>query len=294
MKKIVVIGLGKTYENYSQIIKKHYEIVCVSDSYYSSEVTTYDDLLYIPISNLKEVDCNAYFICCGQSKYYWQIWTKLVNEIGIEKNKIMDCLSLQEMDLYIEREKLSDRLDKFRKDFEQYNREADSHFTIKDEYIYPLIFEYDKSASHVSMFYFNFEDWCAKHIYKRRPENHYDIGGRIEGFINRLLTFDQQVTMIDIRPMDLQIEGLEFVQANGVELNGIKDNSIDSLSCLGVIESYGLGRWGDPVDPNAWNKGLKSIQRVLREGGGGGHISQFLLAKKGWNLMADTYLIQRR
>ena len=267
MKKLAVIGMGKTYENYSEIIKKYYNIICISDSYFSDEVTTYDNLLYIPILKLKEVDCDAYFICCTHPKYYWQIWTKLVNEIGVDTNKIMDCLSLQEMDFCIEREKLSERLDKFRRDFEQYKMETDSHFKIETENIFPLLFEYDKSASYVSMFYFHFEDWCAKHIYKLRPENHYDIGGRIEGFVNRLLTFGQHVTMIDIRPMNLHIDGLKFVQDNAVELNGIQDNSIESLSCLGVIESYGLGRWGDPVDSYAWKKGLKSIQRVMRKDG---------------------------
>lgn len=267
MKKIAVIGIGRTYEHYSEVIKKYYKIVCISDSYYSDKITTYDGMLYVPILKLKEVECDAYLICCTQPKYYWQIWFELVSEIDIDKSKIMDCLSLQELDLFIEREKLSDRLSKYERDMEQYQLEENSRFKIEKEHIFPLLFEYDKNASQVSMFYFHFEHWCAKHIYNLRPENHYDIGGRIEGFINRLLTFGQHVTMIDIRPMDLHIDGLKFVQDNGVELGGIQDNSIESLSCLGVIESYGLGRWGDPVDPNAWYKGLKSIQRVLRNDG---------------------------
>jgi predicted SAM-dependent methyltransferase len=45
------------------------------------------------------------------------------------------------------------------------------------------------------------------------------------------------------------------------------DQSVDSLSCLHVIEHIGLGRYGDPVDPDGWLLGLKELQRVLKPGG---------------------------
>lgn len=33
------------------------------------------------------------------------------------------------------------------------------------------------------------------------------------------------------------------------------------------MEHFGLGRYGDPVDPMAWEKALKAFQRVLKKGG---------------------------
>ena len=47
----------------------------------------------------------------------------------------------------------------------------------------------------------------------------------------------------------------------------MKDNSIESISALCSLEHFGLGRYGDPIDPNAHEKAMTSIQRVLRPGG---------------------------
>lgn len=45
------------------------------------------------------------------------------------------------------------------------------------------------------------------------------------------------------------------------------DNSISSLSCLHVIEHIGLGRYGDPVDPEGHIKAAAELVRVLQPGG---------------------------
>ncbi len=41
----------------------------------------------------------------------------------------------------------------------------------------------------------------------------------------------------------------------------------DSVSCLHTIEHFGLGRYGDPLDPQGYLKGLQAIRQVLRKGG---------------------------
>ena len=73
--------------------------------------------------------------------------------------------------------------------------------------------------------------------------------------------------MIDIRPLSQKVEGLNFIQADATNLEGIADDSIISLSSLCAPEHFGLGRYGDPVDPEACFKALKSMQRVLSRGG---------------------------
>lgn len=47
-------------------------------------------------------------------------------------------------------------------------------------------------------------------------------------------------------------------------MDGIEDNSLESLSALCSIEHFGLGRYGDPINPQAWEKALFSFQRVLK------------------------------
>jgi len=41
----------------------------------------------------------------------------------------------------------------------------------------------------------------------------------------------------------------------------------DSVSCLHALEHFGLGRYGDPVDPNGYARGVANLAGLVREGG---------------------------
>jgi hypothetical protein len=41
----------------------------------------------------------------------------------------------------------------------------------------------------------------------------------------------------------------------------------DSLSCLHALEHFGLGRYGDPIDPLGYIVGLKNMIKIVRSGG---------------------------
>ena len=43
--------------------------------------------------------------------------------------------------------------------------------------------------------------------------------------------------------------------------------SILSISCLHAAEHFGLGRYGDPIDPEAPFRVMEELQRVLAPGG---------------------------
>jgi SAM-dependent methyltransferase len=113
--------------------------------------------------------------------------------------------------------------------------------------------------------YFFQDLWAAKKIYKRKIDNHIDIGSRIDGFIAHILPFCN-VSYVDIRPLSSQVEGLSFINGSIINLP-FEDNSISSLSCLHVIEHIGLGRYGDPLDPQGHSKAARELSRVLAPGG---------------------------
>ena len=73
--------------------------------------------------------------------------------------------------------------------------------------------------------------------------------------------------MIDIRPLPYQIDGLTFFQEDASNLENIPDESIMSLSALHAVEHFGLGRYGDPIDPDGWKKAVLSMQRVIQKDG---------------------------
>ena len=69
--------------------------------------------------------------------------------------------------------------------------------------------------------------------------------------------------LIDIRPLDIDIPGLEFVQCDATTLDTIEDGSLISLSALCSLEHFGLGRYGDPIDPEACFICFSAIERKL-------------------------------
>jgi predicted SAM-dependent methyltransferase len=75
------------------------------------------------------------------------------------------------------------------------------------------------------------------------------------------------VRVIDIRAIQSNVVGLSFVQENAMSLSGFLDNSVASLSSLHAAEHFGLGRYGDPVDPHADRKFMHALKRVLQPGG---------------------------
>lgn len=101
------------------------------------------------------------------------------------------------------------------------------------------------------------------------------MGSSVAGFIAHLLGANQPTTLIDIRPLPcLNTDfltanggGLQYLQADATHLENIADSSLESISALCSIEHFGLGRYGDPIDPMGWEKALLSFERVLKSGG---------------------------
>jgi hypothetical protein len=126
----------------------------------------------------------------------------------------------------------------------------------------------DKGASAGSLrgHYFQQDLWAARLIYARHPERHVDIGSRIDGFVAHVLTF-MPVTVVDLRPLNEQIDGLTFLRQDATRLEDVESNSIASLSSLSAVEHFGLGRYGDRIDPDACFVAMRTLERVLARGG---------------------------
>ena len=106
--------------------------------------------------------------------------------------------------------------------------------------------------------------WAFRQIIAAKPLAHYDVGSQID-FI-RYLSAVLPVVFIDIRPIELSLYNLQCVKGSILE-SGFASDSVDSLSCLHVIEHIGLGRYGDPLDPWGSEKAAKELARILAPGG---------------------------
>ncbi len=155
----------------------------------------------------------------------------------------------------------------FEKDIERYEKlKPRDSFHIQRQYLWPVIKDKYALAGSINNYFWQ-DLWAAKLVINSNIKNHFDIGSRLDGFIAHLLASNINVTMIDVRKFPGQVENLYTIVDDATNLCQVSDESLESISALCSIEHFGLGRYGDPVDPEACFKCFNSIQKKLKKGG---------------------------
>lgn len=139
-------------------------------------------------------------------------------------------------------------------------------FEIKDRYMWPIVKDKYAYAGTIGNYFWQ-DLWAARLVIKSKVKQHFDIGSRLDGFIAHLLAANIDVTMIDVREFPGEVENLNTIVDDATSLHQIPDESIESMSALCSLEHFGLGRYGDPVDPEACFKCFNNIQKKLQKGG---------------------------
>lgn len=106
--------------------------------------------------------------------------------------------------------------------------------------------------------------WAARILRKTSPPFHVDISSSLT--FSSLVSAFLPVLFFDYRPADLRLSNLTSAGANLLALP-FETQSISSLSCMHTIEHIGLGRYGDPLDPDGDLKAISELKRVLAPGG---------------------------
>lgn len=106
--------------------------------------------------------------------------------------------------------------------------------------------------------------WAARKVKEINPSFHTDISSSLYfcGIVSAFIP----VKFYDYRPAELNLSNLESKPGNLMNLP-FEDNSLESISCMHTIEHIGLGRYGDPIDPEADLKAIRELIRVTKPGG---------------------------
>ncbi|MBN2395565.1 MAG: DUF268 domain-containing protein [Candidatus Atribacteria bacterium] len=155
---------------------------------------------------------------------------------------------------------------KFVSDAFKYKKYQKNNLPLKIRNLHVCLYDFLDQAGKAKGHYFHQDILVARKIYERNPENHYDIGSRIDGFIGHLLVF-RKVIVVDIRRLESEVNNLSFIQDDATTLIQIPDHSIDSVSALHSVEHFGLGRYGDKIDPSADIQAMQTLTRILKPGG---------------------------
>jgi len=115
--------------------------------------------------------------------------------------------------------------------------------------------------------YFHQDLLVARRVHARSPATHVDIGSRIDGFVAHVASF-RTIEVFDIRTLAATIPNVTFTQCDITAHLPLRlQQCCDSLSCLHALEHFGLGRYGDPIDPHGHQIALANLARIVRPGG---------------------------
>lgn len=140
----------------------------------------------------------------------------------------------------------------------------DERFSVKWRDFYPQVRDKTKTTTSFDRHYLYHTAWAARKVKEINPEFHIDIASSL--YFCSLVSAFVPVRFYDYRPPVLELPNLEVYHGDLMKLP-FESNSISSLSCMHTVEHIGLGRYGDPIDPDGDLKAIRELKRVLAPGG---------------------------
>ena len=133
----------------------------------------------------------------------------------------------------------------------------------EERFLYPCLEDATVITPMEPIYYFQ-DAWGFEKIFKARPIHHVDVGSHHK-FVS-LLSKVVDTTMVDLRPLPVALSSLKFRVGTILSLP-FPDSSLPSVSSLCVVEHIGLGRYGDPLDPEGTVKAVAELKRIVQPGG---------------------------
>jgi len=130
---------------------------------------------------------------------------------------------------------------------------------------FPILKDYTDLAGTTSGHYFHQDLLVSQYIFQKNPKQHVDVGSRIDGFVAHVASF-RIIEILDIRAIP-QSEHPNIIFRQTDLMSSSETELVDSISCLHAIEHFGLGRYGDPINPSGHLLGFKNLVRMLKHGG---------------------------
>lgn len=151
----------------------------------------------------------------------------------------------------------------FCKDYFNFTHNSDARFSVKLVDLQICLGEKNKLQSFDAHYLYH-PAWAARVLAKTRPDKHVDIASILN--FSTIASAFVPVDYYDYRPANLHLSNLSSGHCDLTKLD-FADESISSLSCMHTVEHIGLGRYGDPIDPEGDLKAIAELKRVVKTGG---------------------------
>ncbi|MEN9649271.1 MAG: hypothetical protein RL094_238 [Candidatus Parcubacteria bacterium] len=143
------------------------------------------------------------------------------------------------------------------------NRDSKQRFSTNISDVFPQIFDKTRLTG-FDRHYVYHTSWAARKVKEINPAFHVDISSSL--YFCGIVSAFVPVHFYDYRPAPLYLSDLESKEGDLMKLP-FQDSELASLSCMHTIEHIGLGRYGDPIDPEGDIKAINELKRVVRQGG---------------------------
>jgi len=151
----------------------------------------------------------------------------------------------------------------YRKEFRVFKATHGERFLIQDSDKYPCLNDKNTKTSFDKHYTYH-TAWAARKLRDISPIEHIDISSLT--YFSTLVSAFIPVRFYDYRPEEIELDNFSCEHADITQLP-FDNDSIDSLSCMHVVEHIGLGRYGDPLDVDGDLKAIEELKRVVSIGG---------------------------
>lgn len=152
---------------------------------------------------------------------------------------------------------------RFKREFRQFRQLSDGRFTVNWHERQAHLDDATSSTGFDSHYIFH-TAWAARKVKELASQEHVDISSSL--YFGAIVSAFVSVRFYDYRPAALGLSQLQSEKADLMHLP-FADASLESVSCMHVVEHVGLGRYGDPLDPNGDLIAMSELQRVVKIGG---------------------------
>lgn len=133
--------------------------------------------------------------------------------------------------------------------------------------LYPVLLDKRASSGTATGHYFHQDLLVAQKVFASGAARVVDVGSRVDGFVAHVAAF-RQIEVVDIRTLHSDHANITFLQCDFMaDGSSERLGTSDLVTCLHVLEHFGLGRYGDPIAVDGHVRGLRNLERLVGDGG---------------------------
>lgn len=131
----------------------------------------------------------------------------------------------------------------------------------------PMLSDRTGGAGAGRSLYFLQDLLCSSRVLGRSACRHLDIGSRIDGFVAQVAA-SRAIDVLDIRPLERPpTPHLRFRRGDILHPPAELEKQYDLVTSLHALEHVGLGRYGDPIVPDGFERALANAAAFVNPGG---------------------------